>query len=148
VNSLLTKENEMPIQQKIIFLFFLLILLCIFYSAQIEVPRQTETITFQSGNYKIVGELRIPKTDNNHPLVIMVHGDGPAYRNYFAKVKVSMLRAGYATLMWDKPGFGESTGNFSKLETIGCAGIDISGCSEFHEKTCCHRFQSNWYLGN
>lgn len=29
-----------------------------------------------------------------------------------------MLRAGYATLMWDKPGFGESTGKFSKEKRL------------------------------
>lgn len=44
----------------------------------------------------------------------MVHGDGPARRTYFYTLKKTILRAGYATLMWDKPGFGQSTGKFSK----------------------------------
>ena len=114
VKSPLTKDNEMPIRHRVAIPFFLLILFYISSSAQINVHYKTETITFQSGNFKIISELNFPKTDENHPLVIMVHGDGPAYRTYFAKLKKAMLRAGYATLMWDKPGFGESTGNFSK----------------------------------
>jgi pimeloyl-ACP methyl ester carboxylesterase len=83
-------------------------------SAQIEVPHTTEEITFQKDHFRIVGELRLPTEDDKHPLVIMVHGDGPAYRTYFAKLKEVMLGAGYATLMWDKPGFGRSTGEFSR----------------------------------
>jgi predicted alpha/beta-fold hydrolase len=112
------KENKVLTRQKATLLVYLLLLSCISCSAQINVPHQTETITFQSGNFKIVGELRIPKTDANHPLVIMVHGDGPAYRTYFAKLKERMLRAGYATLMWDKPGFGESTVKFSNEKRL------------------------------
>ena len=108
----------MSARQKIILPFCLIFLIYFACSAQINVPHQTETITFQSGDFKIIGELRIPKANGNHPLVIMVHGDGPAYRTYFAKLKERMLQAGYATLMWDKPGYGESTGKFSKEKRL------------------------------
>jgi pimeloyl-ACP methyl ester carboxylesterase len=82
-------------------------------SAQIEVPHKTEEVAFQKDQFRVVGELRLPKEGDKHPLIIMVHGDGPAYRTYFAKLKEVMLGAGYATLMWDKPGFGRSKGEFS-----------------------------------
>ncbi len=108
----------MPTRHRITLPFYLLILLSISCTAQINVPHKTETISFQSGDFKIIGELRIPKIDGNLPLVIMVHGDGPAYRTYFAKLKERMLRAGYATLMWDKPGYGESTGKFSNEKRL------------------------------
>jgi len=78
------------------------------------VRHETEKFIFQSGHFNVVGELRIPSDGQEYPLVIMVHGDGPAYRNYFFTLKKCFLRAGYATLMWDKPGFGQSTGKFSK----------------------------------
>jgi pimeloyl-ACP methyl ester carboxylesterase len=74
----------------------------------------SEKITFQSNQFQVVGELRLPAEEGKHPLVIMVHGDGPAYRTYFRKLKETMLRAGHATLMWDKPGFGQSKGEFSR----------------------------------
>lgn len=98
----------------IIMLFISASGLCLFCSAQIGVPHRAETITFQSGDFKLVGELRVPEGDTIHPLVIMVHGDGPATRTYFALLKNAMLRAGYATLMWDKPGSGQSTGSLSQ----------------------------------
>ena len=77
-------------------------------------PHDIEKFVFDSSHFKVVGELRIPSGDRKYPLVIMVHGDGPAYRTYFYPLKECFLRAGYATLMWDKPGFGQSTGKFSQ----------------------------------
>jgi pimeloyl-ACP methyl ester carboxylesterase len=73
-----------------------------------------ERFVFESGHFKVVGELRIPKDEGKYPLVIMVHGDGPARMTYFYTLKKSILRAGYATMMWDKPGTGQSTGEFSQ----------------------------------
>jgi pimeloyl-ACP methyl ester carboxylesterase len=85
-----------------------------FQRDELAANTSVENIAFQCGQFNISGELRIPKDDGKHPLVIMVHGDGAAYRSYFYKVKQSFLRAGYAVLIWDKPGCGESTGEFSK----------------------------------
>ena len=78
------------------------------------IRHDTEKFTFESGHFNVVGELRVPSGEGKYPLVIMVHGDGPAYRSYFFALKKIFLRAGCATLMWDKPGFGQSTGEFSE----------------------------------
>lgn len=86
----------------------------VFCSGCSSTPNSTEKITFQSNQFQIVGELRLPEGEGRFPLVIMVHGDGPAYRGYFLKLKETILHAGYATLMWDKPGYGQSKGEFSR----------------------------------
>ncbi len=78
------------------------------------VRHDNKKFVFESGHFKVVGELRIPSGEGKHPLVIMVHGDGPAYRSYFYTLKKCILRAGFATLMWDKPGTGQSIGKFSR----------------------------------
>lgn len=70
-------------------------------------------IQFTSGKFEIHAELLTPTSDGPHGLVIMVHGDGPAYMRYFSAIKQNFLKAGYATLIWDKPGFGKSKGNLS-----------------------------------
>ena len=75
-------------------------------------------IEFESGHFKVVGELRIPSGVGKYPLVIMVHGDGPAYRSYFYTLKKCFLRAGYATMIWDKPGTGQSKGKFSRQHRL------------------------------
>jgi pimeloyl-ACP methyl ester carboxylesterase len=76
-----------------------------------------EEITFHSGDFKVVGDLRIPGGKGLHPIVVFVHGDGPNSRNSggsYPPIMERMLRAGYATFAWDKPGTGESTGEFER----------------------------------
>jgi len=73
----------------------------------------SEKIVFSYEQFDICGELSIPKGKGSFPIVIMVHGDGPAYIRYYSKIKKSFLKAGYVTLIWDKPGFGKSTGEFT-----------------------------------
>jgi pimeloyl-ACP methyl ester carboxylesterase len=80
-----------------------------------QIPHNTKTILFRTGKFKkIAGELWAPATEGKHPLVIMVLGDGPGYRSYFSSLKRCFLRAGYASFMWDKPGYGASSGKFSR----------------------------------
>lgn len=78
-----------------------------------ENANSKEIVRFQSGQFNIVGDLKFPDGAGPFPLVIFVHGDGPAYRSYFWKIQECILNAGYAVLIWDKPGSGESKG---KLE--------------------------------
>ncbi len=50
------------------------------------------------------------------PVVLFVHGSGPADRTlfgYYLPVMERMLKSGYAVFSWDKPGYGESTGKLS-----------------------------------
>jgi dipeptidyl aminopeptidase/acylaminoacyl peptidase len=77
----------------------------------------SEEIVFESGSFKIVGELRLPEASGPHPLVVFVHGDGPNNRTSgvtYPPIMQRMLHAGYATLAWDKPGTGESTGKIDR----------------------------------
>jgi len=78
---------------------------------------RTEEITFQSGSFELVGDLRLPGGTGPFPVVLFVHGSGPANRTLFGlylPLMERMLRAGYATFAWDKPGTGESTGQLSE----------------------------------
>ncbi len=72
-----------------------------------------EDVQFTSGGFEVHGELLTPAGDGPHGLVIMVHGDGPAYIRYYSRIKQTFLEVGYATLIWDKPGFGKSKGHLS-----------------------------------
>lgn len=65
--------------------------------------------------FKAVGDLRLPEGGGPHPVVVFAHGDGPNNRASgvtYPPIMERMLRAGYATFAWDKPGTGESTGEF------------------------------------
>ncbi len=72
-----------------------------------------EELTFQSGPFKVVGDLRLPVGSGPFPVVLFVHGSGPAHRTgtlgLYLPIMERMLQAGFATFAWDKPGTGEST---------------------------------------
>ena len=72
-----------------------------------------EELTFQSGEFKVVGDLRLPAGSGPFPVVLFVHGSGPADRTGLMGLNLPimerMLQAGFATFAWDKPGTGEST---------------------------------------
>jgi len=74
-----------------------------------------EEIRFRSGGFHLVGELRSPLEGGPHPVIVMVHGSGGATRggavNFLPLIEL-FLRNGYAAFSWDKPGSGESTGEF------------------------------------
>jgi pimeloyl-ACP methyl ester carboxylesterase len=74
-----------------------------------------EEVSFASGEFTIVGELRWPETGGPFPAIIMISGDGNIDRTDYGKYLPLFdvfLRAGYAVLSWDKPGTGETIGEF------------------------------------
>lgn len=75
----------------------------------------TDEIRFRSGEFELVGSLHLPAGNGPHGAVIMVHGSGAQTRDSTPTsglVKMRFQDAGYAVLSWDKPGSGESTGEF------------------------------------
>jgi hypothetical protein len=79
-------------------------------------PARIEEITFQSGEFTLVGELRTPAGTGPFSVVLFVHGSGSIDRTSFGAympIMERMLRLGYAVFSWDKPGTGESTGLLS-----------------------------------
>lgn len=75
-----------------------------------------EEIRFDSGHFKIVGDLYIPNPEKKQPAIIFVHGDGPARRRPSGEPNQIMsyfLDIGFACFFYDKPGYGESTGKFT-----------------------------------
>lgn len=74
-----------------------------------------EEVRFASGEFVIVGDLQTPDAEGPYPAIIMIHGDGGVNRSdsgKYAPLFDVFLRAGYAVLSWDKPGTGETVGQF------------------------------------
>jgi len=79
--------------------------------------QSVEEIVFRSGSFRLVGDLQLPEGRGPHPVVVFVHGDGPNNRTSgvtYPPIMERMLRTGYATFAWDKPGTGESTGQIDR----------------------------------
>lgn len=75
---------------------------------------QTE-LGFRVGDDTLSGTLILPEDSVNPPIAIIVHGDGPQDRfsndGYLPLFHV-LLDAGIGVFSWDKPGIGQSTGNW------------------------------------
>jgi pimeloyl-ACP methyl ester carboxylesterase len=101
-------------------------------------PASTEEVVFHSGPFKLVGDLRLPEGKRPNPAVIFVHGDGPNSRTAggtYEPIMERMLRAGYATFAWDKPGTGESTGEIDRSRLIEQrAGIVLDAIETLKER--------------
>lgn len=70
-----------------------------------------EQVTFTNGNVTLSGTLLRPNTEARIPAVVLIHGSGPEDRSslrYYADV---FVRNGYAALVYDKRGVGESQGD-------------------------------------
>jgi len=76
-------------------------------------PFRQEEITFRNGDIRLQGTLTLPATKGSHPVVIQVHGSGPAHRpgghwtHFFA-------RQGIGYFYFDKRGSGASTGDLNR----------------------------------
>jgi hypothetical protein len=83
-------------------------------------PAIIQEVSFHSKNFYIVGDLRTPVVGEMHPVIIMVHGSGGASRYGavpFEPLIEIFLRNGFAVFSWDKPGTGESKGEFKSEYT-------------------------------
>lgn len=96
-------------------------ILPLFLLLAFSAPTRTEEVIFQSGPFKVVGELRKPDRQGPHPVILFVHGDGPNNRTSggtYLPIMSRMLRAGFAVFAWDKPGTGESTGQIDRSRLV------------------------------
>ena len=77
----------------------------------------TEEAAFISGDFEVVGDLILPGGEGPYPAVIVVAGSGAQTRTSsptYNTVREAFGDAGFAVLSWDKPGSGESTGEFTE----------------------------------
>ena len=86
-----------------------------------DIIANVQEVTFQTKGFTIVGDLRSPVTGDKHSAIIMVHGSGNATRHGavpFEPLIEIFLRQGFAVFSWDKPGNGESKGEFESGYTL------------------------------
>ena len=77
-------------------------------------PPREESVAFQAGDNKLAATLVLPGTPGPHPAIVFVGAGGPADRTgdgLFASLWHEFARRGFASLAWDRPGVGSSTGD-------------------------------------
>jgi pimeloyl-ACP methyl ester carboxylesterase len=86
-------------------------------SAASRVPLREENIVINNGPAKLAGILLTPATDGAHPAIILLHGSGPLTRYSFGPYPHFFTSLGFAVLIYDKRGTGESTGTLLDAST-------------------------------
>jgi pimeloyl-ACP methyl ester carboxylesterase len=74
-----------------------------------------DPLHFAWNELDLAGTLRVPDRAESHPVVVMLQGSGPADRTsdgYFTQIQDAFLARGIGTFSFDKPGCGESTGDW------------------------------------
>lgn len=85
----------------------------IFYQNSYDMKQ--EEVTIQTKENTLHGALALPKEKEKPGLIIFVHGDGPVNATYddgYLPLWEELAKKGYASLAWDKPGIGKTTGNW------------------------------------
>jgi pimeloyl-ACP methyl ester carboxylesterase len=70
---------------------------------------------FDWAGIHLAGTLHLPDTPGPHPVVVMLQGSGPSDRDaddYFVPIRDAFLEAELGVYSFDKPGCGESTGDW------------------------------------
>ena len=75
---------------------------------------RTEQLMFESGGNLLDGRIHLPvSSEGRHGVVFFVPGDGPwEPESPIDAVWEALTEAGYAVVEWNKPGVGDSTGNW------------------------------------
>jgi pimeloyl-ACP methyl ester carboxylesterase len=95
-------------------LLLLVAALAIFnYLRHVAIWAPTETVAFESGETRLVGTLIKPSTEGVHPAVIVLHGSGPEKTSgvSYRLTANTLVRSGFAVLLYDKRGVGRSEGD-------------------------------------
>jgi len=93
---------------------------------------RTQAVTFTSGEDTLAGILAVPDREGRHPVILFIPGDGPVTKEAFLNPGTNpinqahqavgdwehFLKLGFACFAWDKPGLGQSTGNWREDTTV------------------------------
>ncbi len=87
----------------------------------------TQIFEFEFEGVVLNGVLDLPKDQEPEGVILLLHGSGrtnAVAQNKYSDVRKTMVKAGYATYMWDKKGCGKSGGNFDINETIDKSALE------------------------
>ena len=78
-----------------------------------SLPIQERAVQFSSRGNLLKGTFIAPDRDGPHPAMVSLHGSGPSTRWLALDRARRFAQAGYAMLIFDKPGSGESQGDWT-----------------------------------
>jgi uncharacterized protein len=83
-----------------------------------------QTVSFDNGGVHLVGTLFLPERAGKVPGLVLLPGSGRTQRSLFRGYAAHFAQAGYAVLIYDKRGTGESSGK-NEAECFTCVDTDL-----------------------
>ena len=76
--------------------------------------QRREDVVIQSGDVRLTGTIVAPSTPGRYPALVLIHGSGPDGRDnlYYWNVANAFVDGGFAVLVYDKRGSGDSGGDW------------------------------------
>ena len=87
-----------------------------------------ELLDFEFEGIRLSGVLNFPKGLEPKGMVLIIHGDGKTNAiagDWWLDVRHSILKAGYATFMWDKMGCGNSDGTYRNGRPVENEALEV-----------------------
>ncbi|MDG4801142.1 alpha/beta hydrolase [Micromonospora sp. WMMD980] len=96
-------------------------------------PKSAE-LSFRHGDDVLVGDLVRPPWPGPYPAVVFVEGSGPGGRDQ-RDWQTRLAAAGFASLAYDKPGSGASTGDWTRQSLTDRAGETLAGVDALRSRS-------------
>ena len=78
-----------------------------------KLEARLQSIRFRNGDVTLAGTFVRPRRAGPYPTIVFVHGSGPTIRWYYLARAIELAKLGFASVIYDKRGCGESTGDWT-----------------------------------
>ncbi len=103
-------------------------------SALAEDGMVTERLSFEANGLRLSAILDTPEARDAKALVILVHGYGATNvveQNWYYDLRSRFAAAGITSFVWDKPGCGDSEGEFDANQPVASSADEVVAAAEF-----------------
>ena len=97
-------------------------------------PLTTSQVSFEANGQELVGLLDVPTDGEAKAVVIFVHGYGATNvveQNWYYRLRATFAARGIASLVWDKPGNGQSEGEFDINQPVASSAREVLAAAAF-----------------
>jgi|GEM_PF-851725 len=122
----LTGAPERRTSRKILGAFlFVAVVFAVWLHRELGRGYHEEIVSFDNRGAHLVATLYLPDRQGAVPGIVFIHGSGPMPRIVNAGLAIQLARWGYAVLLYDKRGTGDSSGHYEELESLRPDNIEL-----------------------
>ncbi len=118
--------------------FTMLALVAMMGDAVAASPMTTDIRYFTVDGHRLAALFSAPKEQPASATVIIVHGYGPTRvidQNWYYELRYRLADAGIASFVWDKPGSGQSEGEFDIDQPVASSADEVLAAADFLRST-------------